>query len=221
MRWPVVVAAVLTFGSGALDVLTLLRLGEVFASVMTGNLALVGLGLARADTESLIHTAVATLSYVIGVAVGSRITGTRESDHPVWSPRVTIALAVQFVGLCVLAVGWVATDAKPVGGVQIALLAIAAGSMGLQSAATRGLGAAVATTYLTGTLTSLVEGWMGGRRRRSDTAALASLIGAVTGAACSGLLLLTMPVATPLLILLPLATVLVTAAYYHRRGDVS
>jgi uncharacterized membrane protein YoaK (UPF0700 family) len=210
-RWPVIVAAVLTFGTGALDVLTLMHLGAVFASVMTGNLALMGLGVARTDSSALTHTSVAVLSYVIGVAVGSRITGVRHPDHPAWPPRVTVALGVQFIVLCALAVGWVLTRADPAGGVQIALLAAAAGSMGIQSAAMRGLGAAVATTYLTGTLTSLIEGWMGAPKRRSDSAGIASLVAAVVGAACGGLLLLTAPVVTPVLTLVPLAAVLAVA----------
>ncbi|MET0702375.1 MAG: YoaK family protein [Mycobacterium sp.] len=215
-RWPVIVAAVLTFGTGALDVLTLMHLGGVFASVMTGNLALMGLGVARTDGSALIHTAVAVLSYVIGVAVGSRITGVRQADHPAWPPRVTVALGVQFIVLCALAVGWVVTGANPAGGVQIALLAAAAGGMGMQSAAMRGLGAAVATTYLTGTLTSLIEGWMGAPKRRSDSAGVASLVAAVVGAACGGLLLLTAPVVTPMLTLVPLAAVLAVAVYRRR-----
>lgn len=214
-----IVAAVLTFGTGALDVLTLMHLGGVFASVMTGNLALMGLGVARADTSALIHTAVAVLSYVIGVAVGSRITGTRGPDHPAWPPQVTAALGVQFVVLLAFAVGWVATGANPGGGIQVALLTAAAASMGIQSAAMRGLGAAVATTYLTGTLTSLIAAWMGASERRSDSAGIASLIAAVAGAACGGLLLLTVPTATPLLTLVPLAAVLATAAYRHRRAS--
>ena len=155
-RWPVVVAGVLTFGAGALDVLALTHLGGVFASVMTGNLALMGLGLARADTAAIVHTALAVLGYAVGVAVGSAITGVREPDHPAWPRRVTAALAVQLVAQVALAVGWVATDAAPVGAVQLALLATAAASMGLQGAAVRGLGVPLATTYLTGTLTGLV-----------------------------------------------------------------
>jgi uncharacterized membrane protein YoaK (UPF0700 family) len=216
-RWPVIVAAALTFGTGAIDVLTLMHLGGVFASVMTGNLALLGLGLARTDSSALTHTVVAVVSYVIGVAIGSRITGGRQLDHPGWPPRVTLALGVQFIVLCALAFGWVVTDANPGGGIQIALLAAAAGSMGIQSAAMRGLGAAVATTYLTGTLTSLIEGWMGKPKRRSDLAGVASLVAAVVGAACGGLLLLTVPIVTPALTLAPLAAVLAIAAYRHRR----
>jgi uncharacterized membrane protein YoaK (UPF0700 family) len=95
------------------------------------------------------------------------------------------------------------------------LLVGAAGSMGLQSAAMRGLGAAVATTYLTGTLTSLIAARMGAPRKRSDAAGIASLTAAVGGAACGGLLLLVAPIATPLLTLIPLVAVLATARHRH------
>jgi uncharacterized membrane protein YoaK (UPF0700 family) len=214
-RWPVAVAAVLTFGTGALDVLTLTHLGSVFASVMTGNLALMGLGIARVDTSLLIHAAVAVLSYVIGVAAGSRIIGVRAPDSDAWPRPVTATLAVQLAVLVVFAAGWVASGADPTGGVQLALLVCAAGSMGLQSAAMRGLGAAVATTYLTGTLTSLIAARMGAPRKRSDAAGIASLTAAVGGAACGGVLLLFAPSVAPVLTLVPLTAVLATSKYRH------
>ena len=216
LRWPIAVAAALTFGTGALDVLTLTHLGGVFASVMTGNLALMGLGVARLDTGILTHTAIAVLSYVVGVAVGTSIIGVGREVGALWPRRVTVVLAVQLLVLVALAVGWVLTDADPTGAVQLVLLVAAAGGMGMQSAAMRGLGAAVATTYLTGTLTSLIAGWLGRPGPHSDTAGVASLVAAVVGAACGGLLLLTAPIVTPLLILLPLAGVLATAGRRHR-----
>ncbi|MCV7227900.1 YoaK family protein [Mycolicibacterium komossense] len=214
-RWPVAVAAALTFGTGALDVLTLTHLGGVFASVMTGNLALMGLGVARLDTGILIHTAIAVASYIVGVALGTRIVGVDREVGALWPRRVTVTLAVQLAVLVGLAIGWVLTRAAPAGNTQLALLAAAAGSMGMQSAAMRGLGAAVATTYLTGTLTSLIAGWLGRPGPHSDTAGVASLVAAVAGAAGGGLLLLTVPIATPLLTVAPLVVVLATAGYRH------
>ena len=44
-HWPVAVAALLTFGAGAIDIVALVHLGGGFASVMTG-MALMGLGMA-------------------------------------------------------------------------------------------------------------------------------------------------------------------------------
>ena len=60
-------AGALTFGSGALDVLALTKLGGVSASVMTGNLALLGLGLARADDAGIVPVVVAVVAHAVGV----------------------------------------------------------------------------------------------------------------------------------------------------------
>lgn len=214
----VVVAAVLTFGTGVLDVLVLARLGGVFASVMTGNLALMGLGLARADVATIVHTCVAVLSYVVGVAVGSAVTGPREPDHPVWPRRVTAALAVQLALQCVLAVGWALTGGAAAGGVQMALLATAAASMGLQGAAVRGLGVTLATTYLTGTLTGLIANRTLSKPSRADAAGVAALVAAVAGAACGGLTLATVPLVAPVWCLVSVVTVIVIAEWRHRHA---
>jgi uncharacterized membrane protein YoaK (UPF0700 family) len=43
----IVLAAALAFASGAMDVAAFIKLGQVFCSVMTGNLVLLGLAAAR------------------------------------------------------------------------------------------------------------------------------------------------------------------------------
>jgi uncharacterized membrane protein YoaK (UPF0700 family) len=68
-----VIAVLLTFCSGATDVASFTRLGDVFASVMTGNIVLFGLSLARGSVSLASHTAVAFAGYVIGVAAGTRV----------------------------------------------------------------------------------------------------------------------------------------------------
>lgn len=218
-RWPALVAAVLTFGTGALDVATLTHLGGVFASVMTGNFALTGLALSRSDGALLTHTTVGLAGYVIGVAVGSRITGARGSTAPLWPRSVTVTLAVQLGVLIGLAVGWELTGGAPSGIAQLALLSAAAAAMGLQGAAMRGLGVTVTTTYLTGTLTGVIAALTGSSRTRTDRAAIAALTAAVGGAAGAGLVLATAPAALPLLVLIPVAAVLTAAG--HRRLVVS
>lgn len=221
-RWPVVAAAALTFGAGALDVLTLTHLGGVFASVMTGNLALMGLGLARADTTATVHTVVAVLSYALGVALGSRVTGVRLPRSPAWPPRVTTVLVVQLMLQCALAVGWFATHAAPAGGLQLGLLAAAAASMGLQSAAVRGIGVPMATTYLTGALTGLIANRTVASPGRSDAAGVAALLAAVVGAGCGGVMLTSAPTVTPLLCIGPLAVVVAAAEWlrHHVRTPI-
>lgn len=67
------IAIALTFGSGAMDVASFTRLGDVFASVMTGNIVLCGLAAARGSVSLIAHTAMAFGGYVVGVAGGTRI----------------------------------------------------------------------------------------------------------------------------------------------------
>jgi uncharacterized membrane protein YoaK (UPF0700 family) len=68
-----VIAVALTFASGAMDVASFTRLGNVFTSVMTGNIVLWGLAAARGSLTLASHTAVAVAGYIAGVAGGSRI----------------------------------------------------------------------------------------------------------------------------------------------------
>jgi uncharacterized membrane protein YoaK (UPF0700 family) len=219
LRWPILVAAALAFGTGAIDVTTLTKHGGVFASVITGNLMLTGLAVAHGDVRLIAHTVLAVGGFIVGVATGTRITGPRDPEGPRWPRQVTVALGVELTVLCGFAAGWELTRAAPSGQAQLGLLATAAIGMGLQSAAMRGLGVTVATTYLTGTLTGVVAGLAGSPRARSDRAGVAALAGAMGGAVCAGVLLSTGPAALPLLILVPLAAVL-AAAVYHARRDV-
>lgn len=212
-------AVLLAFGSGAVDVASFTRLGDVFSSVMTGNLVLLGLAIARASAPLAVHALVAFAGYIAGVAAGSHITGAPRRRGRLWPVRVTAVLLVEAVVLAGFAAGWVATDARPSGAWQLGLLVLASVGMGLQSAAMRGLGsrAKVSTTYLTGTLTGVVEGLAtGGGARAFDVRGAALLLAVVAGAAAGGVLLFAVPRALPLLPLAALAVVIGTAALHHR-----
>jgi hypothetical protein len=77
----------LAVASGAADVVSFLRLGNVFASVMTGNLVLFGLGVARRSGALFGHSTTALAGYVAGVALGAVIgRGIRESLSDVDEP---------------------------------------------------------------------------------------------------------------------------------------
>jgi uncharacterized membrane protein YoaK (UPF0700 family) len=217
-RWPAAVATVLTFGTGAMDVTTLTHLGGVFASVMTGNLALTGLALAHWDATLLTHTAMGLTGYALGVAAGTWITGRHGSHGALWPRSVNAVLAVQLGVLLGLTLGWEATGAVPTGAAQLGLLAAAAAAMGLQGAAMRGLGVTVTTTYLTGTLTAVIAAVTRSPHVGSDRAAIAALIAAIGGAACEATVSVTVPSAVPLLMLTPVAVVLAVAVYRQRRA---
>src|SRR6516162_5422408 len=96
------IAIALTFGSGAADVTSFTRLGEVFTSVMTGNIVLWGLATARGSVTLFSHTAVAIAGYILGVAAGTWIAyGAKKrpsggdhllASHVIWVLRAELTL---------------------------------------------------------------------------------------------------------------------------------
>ncbi|HZA12266.1 YoaK family protein [Mycobacterium sp.] len=215
-RWPVQVAAALTFGTGAIDVATLTHLGGGFASVVTGNLIVMGLGVAHTDPAAVVHATTAVAGFVSGVAIGTRATRSCAGHPSRWPPGVTWVLLAELLVLCGFAIGWFATSAAPTGPAQLGLLATAAVAMGLQTAAIRRVGVPLSTTYLTGAMTGVVAGLAETSRGHWDRAAVASLLAAIGGAITGGIVLSTIPAAMPLLLLAPLGVVVTAAARRHR-----
>jgi len=196
----IVLAAALAFAGGATDIATFTQLGEVFCSVMTGNLVLLGLAIARASGDSAAHTAVAFAGYIAGAALGSRIGERSHREDVLWPAPVTETLLLELLAFAGFTVGWELTGSHPTGAWQLGLLALAALAMGLQSAAMRNVGTTLSTTYLTGTLTStvasIVTRGQPGRRNRLNVAVL---VAAAAGAAAGGALLAALPAALPFL----------------------
>lgn len=197
----IVLAAALAFASGAVDVAAFTRLGQVFCSVMTGNLVLLGLAVAHASGDLAGHTAVAFAGYIAGAALGSRIGGrSRHHEDVLWPAPVTATLAVELLVFAGFTAGWVLTGGHPAGAWQLGLLAVAALAMGLQSAAMRNVGTTLSTTYLTGTLTSAVASLVTpGQLRRRNGLNVAVLVALAAGAAAGGVLLAALPRAFPIL----------------------
>ena len=214
------IAIALTFASGAADVAAFTRLGNVFTSVVTGDIVLFGLSLARRSLTLAAHTGVAVGGYIVGVAVGAWVAhgvkafrarrGAEAADgaavlaaHVIWSLRAELIL------LAVLVAGWEASGGHPAGWGQFCLLAVLAAAMGLQSSAVRDMGLSdVSTTYLTGTLTGLVSSLVSpGQDTPHGVRRFGVLVGLLAGAVLSGLLLATAIDGVPFL---PLAAVAVT-----------
>jgi uncharacterized membrane protein YoaK (UPF0700 family) len=222
-------AVLLTIGTGGTDVVSLTRLGGVFASVMTGNLVLLGLAAARTSAGLAAHTGVAIGGYVLGVAIGARLialaprrreTGQRGADPEGWPAMVTTALVLELVLLAVFAAGWELAGPHPAGASQYLLLVAATVAMGMQSAAVRGLGRGeYATTYLTGTLTSLIAGLVTpGTRRWPGWRQPGALLALAAGALINGILVAHAPAAVPVVIITPLCVVLALGAATRRRN---
>jgi len=211
-----VLAAALALGTGAMDVASVTRLGGVFSSVMTGNLVLLGLAAARPSGELATHAALALAGYVTGAALGTRIAGPPRPREQTWLLAVTLTLVVELAVMGAFSAGWELAHAQPTGGPQLVLLVVATLGMGLQSAAVRGLGTTVSTTYLTGTLTGVVASLVAKQRSRHlDHRGVAVLTAVAVGAAVGGVLILTAPAVFPALPLAILTVVIATSAYHH------
>lgn len=190
----------LTAGTASLDVTAFFRLGGVFASVMTSNLVFVGVAVVKTEAAFGARCAVAILSYIVGVALGSAMAPPSGHENRLGTRPLSLLLTGELAVLVGYAIWWMALDARPVGWARMALLGVIALAMGSQSAAARQLGNPNAgTTYLTGTLTSLVSSLAG--RRRPDPEAAAVLIALLIGAGAGAALLDAAPLTVPLLAL--------------------
>jgi uncharacterized membrane protein YoaK (UPF0700 family) len=193
-----VALAALSVAAGTLDVSAFLRLGGVFASVMTSNLVFVGLAAVHAEAGLGWRCATALVSYAIGAGAGSAVARPSGRVNRLGTRRLSLVLTAEAALLAVYAIWWVATGARPHGWQQMSLLGAVAFAMGLQGAAARELGdPKTGTTYLTGTLTGMVATLVTGRR--PDAGAAISLVGILAGAGAGAALLESVPDATPFL----------------------
>lgn len=215
-------AVTLTVGSGSLDAVCFLALGKVFASVITGNLVLLGIGFVGPETESALHAGVAIAAYIAGVggaAIAGQVTGGQVTgDGARWPRRVTAVLLVELGLLVAFLVGWELCGARPEGPALLVLLVPAAAAMGLQSIAVQRLAVSgFSTTYLTSTLIAVVTEIVTGTRRQLGIRIVA-LLGMIGGAVAGTVLWLVAPqlaaVPAPLL----LCVVLATATLLRHRG---
>jgi uncharacterized membrane protein YoaK (UPF0700 family) len=188
----------LTAGTASLDVTAFFRLGGVFASVMTSNLVFVGVAVAKTEAAFGARCAVAILSYIAGVGLGSAIAPPSGDENRLGTRPLSLLLTGELAVLVGYTIWWMALDASPAGWTRYALLGVIALAMGSQSAAARQLGNPNAgTTYLTGTLTGLVSTVVG--RRRPDPESVAVLVALLVGAGAAAGLIDVAPVTVPLL----------------------
>lgn len=109
--------------AGATDLLAVVTHGGAFASVVTGNLVLIGYSVVRADLSFLTRPATAVAGYALGAAAWLLAWRSR--------PRALIAqLAAELALLAIVAAGWLLTDGHPGTAAGIALLAGASAAMG-------------------------------------------------------------------------------------------
>jgi uncharacterized membrane protein YoaK (UPF0700 family) len=200
---------VLAVNSGATDALGVLALGGAFTSVMTGNMVLTGLGAATSDWALVVLAVTAIVCFSVGCAVGVRVAGTPAAEDTVWPRAICWALLVQLALTICFAFGWWLAQADPSEAAQLVMLAVNAACLGIQSSAVQRLGQpGLSTTYLTGTLTTLVVRLATGHRLTAVSSSLQILVALVGGAALGAALTVAVPMAAPLPQLVSLAVVL-------------
>jgi uncharacterized membrane protein YoaK (UPF0700 family) len=208
----------LTAAAGSADALSYLGLGRVFTANMTGNLVLLGVAIGQGQVAGSLRSVIAFAGFGIGVLVGARATA-RSNEAAVWPPSVTLVVVVELGLLVAFATGWEIAGDHPAALVLDVLIALSAGAMGMQTAAARRLSVAgVTTTFVTGTLTSLIAelalvgpDWARSRRWAATLGCV--VIGAAAGAA---LFIAWRPVA-PLVALLLVGIVTGLAIWLTRR----
>ena len=202
---------VLTFVSGATDALGFVRLGNVFTSVMTGNMVLLGVAAGRQQAALALHAGDAFVGFVVGALVGARVAGRPVEAQPMWPRAVSRALAVELLAFIVVAAWWEAVGGHPTTDTTYALLAVNAVALGIQSSAIIRFGVAgLSSTYLTGTLTTFVAS-LATRSGPFPRRSLALLVSVVVGAALGGVLTVEVPRAAPLVPIVLVVAVLVSA----------
>jgi uncharacterized membrane protein YoaK (UPF0700 family) len=204
--------------SGATDAIGLLALGGAFTSVMTGNLVILGVSASAGDGALAIASGGAIVAFCAGAALGARLAGSPAAGDRIWPRPVTLGLAVELVLMAAYAAGWWITGGDPGTTASLALLFAMSAALGIQSSTVQRFGVSgMSTTYLTGTLTTVVMRLATGRGVREVWHSIEILVGLVAGAAAGAGLLLLAPLAAPVLQLAALgAVVLVGATVAHR-----
>jgi uncharacterized membrane protein YoaK (UPF0700 family) len=185
----------LTFVTGIVDAVGYLGLDRVFTGNMTGNIVILGMGVAGADELPVLGPAVALVAFTLGAFVAGL---TLRSISGGWHGRMTVLLLTGAVILCGLTATAVVLGDGPGVPAQVVMAAATAAVMGQQAMVARALAVKDMTTVVvTSTLASLAgETWVraasGRVANRRAGAILVIFAGAVAGA-----LLLRVHIAVP------------------------
>lgn len=175
----------LTFTTGLIDGVSYLGLGHVFTANMTGNIVLLGFGLAGGTGLPVLAPIVSLVAFLLGALAGGVLAARRGDRH---TAQVSSALVIEIGLIAVAIVVSAAVSVRPrtvAGDGVIGLLAFA---MGVRNATVRRIAVPdLTTTVLTLTLTGLaadspLAGGTGKGSARRVAATGAMLAGALVGA---------------------------------------
>ncbi|MFS0732978.1 YoaK family protein [Microbacterium sp. 1P10UB] len=204
------VAVILAFAAGATDAFAFLQLGAVFTANMTGNLVLAGLVQRPDYAASLagIVTAIAIFAATLYIALRYAEPGSTAKSAAVLAASVVAQVAVLAL--------WATWPSPNTSLAVVPFIALSAVAMACQTAAARRLDSAsgVTTTYVTGTITSLMAN-AADRKPQPAGLRIGVIAALVLGALAGALLIQLHPLYGAALPVLPAAVATVLTASAH------
>lgn len=160
----------LTFVTGIVDAVGYLGLDRVFTGNMTGNIVILGMGVAGADDLPVLGPAIALAGFTAGALAAGMAVRRRTSSG--WDTRITTLLALGAAVLLALTVAVAVGAENPTATEQVVIATAIAAVMGQQAMVARALAVKDMTTVVvTSTLASLAgETWPRGMRGALETA---------------------------------------------------
>jgi uncharacterized membrane protein YoaK (UPF0700 family) len=185
-RLPPILLA-LTLTTGLIDAASYLGLGHVFTANMTGNVVLLGFGLAGAGGLPVVAPLISLGAFLAGAGAGGRLgIGVAKRHERV----VLLGVGLEVLLLAIAAILAAAVHVKVGSGSAYAIIALVALAMGMRNAIVRKLAVPdLTTTVLTLTLTGIAADTAAGPASKSQSlrrlsAVAAMLFGAFIGALC-------------------------------------
>ena len=183
-RLPAILLA-LTLTTGLIDAASYLGLGHVFTANMTGNVVLLGFGLANAGGLPVVAPLISLGAFLVGAGAGGRLANGIAKRHEC---VVLIGVGSEVILLAVAAIVAAAIHVKVGSGSAYVIIALVAVAMGMRNAIVRKLAVPdLTTTVLTLTITGIAADTAGGlagarQSTRRLGAVAAMLFGAFVGA---------------------------------------
>jgi uncharacterized membrane protein YoaK (UPF0700 family) len=190
----------LSLATGMYEAICFLTFGKVFTAAQTGNLVLLGIGVAGTHQPAgpnAVTVIISLAAFAVGAALAVPILKAFDGDQEIeddqvfqaWPRRVSIALVIALVLQAGFVAVWV-TAARPASLAYI-LMALSALALGLQANAIRSLHvASISTTAFTATYIDLASGlvtWS--LTAHSARRLIASVVAMATGACVGDLML--------------------------------
>lgn len=151
----------LTLTAGSADANSYFEL-QVFTANMTGNAVLLGIALGSGAGPTAVRSAFALVGFGLGASAGA-VALRRPSPAEAWSVRAAIATSIEAAILLAALIVLRLEGIEPATGSTLAVVLLVSVAMGLQSGIVLRLKVpGVTTTFLTGTLTSLMSGLIDG-----------------------------------------------------------